>query len=378
MTESLLAVCAPGLEAVVARELRDLGLRTEASPKFGSGSAGFEGSVRDAQRANLLLRCADRVLVRLGEFRAATFPELAARAGRLPWERYLAPGRPVAFRVDSRRSRLYHEGAVAARLDAAVARRLGKPPPAAGRGDASDPAAPQRVVVRLEEDRCAVSVDSSGELLHRRGYRLATAKAPLRETLACAALRASGWDAASPLLDPFCGSGTIAIEAALLARGIPPGRSRRFAFMDWPGFDAAAWGELLAGVRDSSAPAAPRIMASDRDAGAVRAARANAARAGVADAVEFSCRAVSAVEPPPGPGWIVTNPPYGARLKGSGDLRDLYARFGEVLRSKCPGWRAAVFCADARLLRATGLEFDARLSTMNGGLRVRLESARPL
>ena len=370
--ESLFAVCAPGLEPIVAQELRDLGLQAEAAPRFGAGGVRFEASYQGMQRANLLLRCADRVLVRLGEFHAAAFSEFETRAGRLPWEKHLAPGRPVAFKVASRRSRLYHESAVALRLPGAIARRLGQLPAAAGGGEATAEALPQLIVISLEGDHCTVSVDSSGELLHRRGYRLATAKAPLRETLACAILKASGWDAASPLIDPFCGSGTIPIEAALLARRLPPGAARRFAFMDWPGFDRAAWPKLVA--EKSAAPAvAPRIMASDRDAGAVRAARENAERAGVAGLIEFSCRAVSAIEPAPAPGWLVCNPPYGVRLRGKNDLRDLYAQLGKVLRAKCAGWRAALLCGDKRLLAGAGLGFETRLSTLNGGLKVSLE-----
>jgi putative N6-adenine-specific DNA methylase len=187
-------------------------------------------------------------------------------------------------------------------------------------------------------------------------------------------LMASGWDAAAPLLDPFCGSGTIPIEAALLARRIPPGHARRFAFMDWPNFDPKSWEGLLADARRSIVSFSPKIIASDRDAGAIRAAQANAERAGVADCIEFSCRAISAIDPPFGPGWVVTNPPYGVRLGKTHDLRNLYAQFGKVLRAKCPGWHAAMLCAGSQLVGSTGLKFEKGISTMNGGLQVRLAS----
>jgi putative N6-adenine-specific DNA methylase len=190
---------------------------------------------------------------------------------------------------------------------------------------------------------------------------------------------------ASPLLDPFCGSGTIAIEAAMIARNIPPGRARRFAFMDWPNFDAALWQSLLENVetRDDSPrseaerdrASLPPIIASDRDAGAVEAAKANAARAGVADEIGFSRRAVSAIEPPLFPGWIVTNPPYGVRVSGDKDLRNLYAQFGHVLRAKCRGWRVAMLSGNAQLQRAVGLDFDEGIPLVNGGLKVRLARA---
>jgi putative N6-adenine-specific DNA methylase len=221
-----------------------------------------------------------------------------------------------------------------------------------------------------------VSVDSSGELLHRRGYRLATAKAPLRETLAAGMLLASGWDGRSALLDPFCGSGTIAIEAALLARGVAPGHNRRFAFMAWSGFDQVLWDRLVYEndnqVQDRLLSAGKTwIAASDRDAGAIEMARANAERAGVGDAIEFSCRAVSAIEPQ-GVGWVVTNPPYGLRVSANKDLRNLYAQLGNVLRMKCPGWRVAILCSDLSLIHQTGLNLDTSLAMVNGGVGVRL------
>jgi putative N6-adenine-specific DNA methylase len=228
------------------------------------------------------------------------------------------------------------------------------------------------IVVRLVENLCTISMDSSGALLHRRGYRLATAKAPLRETLASAMVIASGWDEISPLLDPFCGSGTIPIEAALLARRVPAGYSRRFAFMDWPNFDSKFWDELLAHAGKAIASNISKIIASDRDAGAIQAAQANAERAGVADFIEFSRRAISAIDPPPGPGWVITNPPYGVRLKKRNDLRDLYAQFGKVLRTRCLGWRVSLLCDRIQLIHSTGLEFDKGISMMNGGLKVKL------
>jgi putative N6-adenine-specific DNA methylase len=198
-------------------------------------------------------------------------------------------------------------------------------------------------------------------------------------------LFASGWDKASPLLDPFCGSGTIAIEAALMARNIAPGRARRFSFMDWPNFDAALWQSLLETAEtradnprseaERDRASLPPIMASDRDAGAIEAAKANAAHAGVADGIEFSRRAVSAIEPPSQPGWVVTNPPYGVRVSGNKDLRNLYAQFGNVLRAKCPGWHVAMLSGSAQLQKSVGLKFDDGVPLVNGGLKVRLVRA---
>jgi putative N6-adenine-specific DNA methylase len=335
----------------------------------------FSGTLKDVYRSNLLLRTPNRVLVRLGDFHAAAFPELRKKASRLEWERFLGPDQPVAFRVTCRKSRLYHSDAVAERVAGAIGDRLGKKPivekfeaePIEGR--------PSLILVRLFHDQCTISVDSSGALLHRRGYRLETTKAPLRETLAAGLLMASAWDIASPLLDPFCGSGTIAIEAALIARGVPPGCMRSFAFMDWLGFDQRMWDSLLEESRPRKLNKMPEIIASDRDAGAIQAAMNNAQRAGVADWIDFSCKPVSAIEPR-GAGWIVTNPPYGLRVKTNKDLRNLYAQFGHVLRLRFTGWQIAILCSDPRLLSQLGLQLDTSLSFDNGGLAVKLGQGR--
>jgi putative N6-adenine-specific DNA methylase len=311
-------------------------------------------------------------LIQLGGFYADTFSDLRRRAKRLLWENHVQPGQAVSLRIACHKSRLFHSGAVAERISEAMADRLGRLSPVQKfETDGGNPK-PQLIIVRLVENRCTIHIDSSGALLYRRGYRQATGKAPLRETLAAGILLASGWDTLSPLLDPFCGSGTIAIEAARLARRIPPGGRRKFAFMDWPNFDSEMWQQLLAEARPIQRVPLPRIVASDRDAGAIRAARANAERADVEDWIEFSRRPISAIDPPSGPGWVVTNPPYGVRLDATKDLGILYARFGKVMRAKCPGWKIAMLCNSARLLRATGLKFDPAIPTWNGGLKVRL------
>lgn len=377
----LFAVAAPGLESITGQELYQLGLMAggEASPdvQLQSGGAAFKGEQRELYLANLWLRSASRVLVRLGEFHAASFPELRKKAARLPWENYLAAGQPVTLRVTCHKSRLYHSDAVAERLAGAIEDRLGQPTLVHRPVEEDSPEhSPQLVIARLVNDQCALSIDSSGALLHRRGYRLAVAKAPLRETLAAGMLLACGWDCGSPLLDPFCGSGTLAIEAALLARRFAPGRARRFAFMDWPEFDALLWKNLLAEAEAQITSFAPPIYASDRDAGAIQMAQANAERARVEADIQFSCRAVSAISPPAVPGWVVTNPPYGLRISTSKDLRDLYARLGDILRVRCPGWQAGILCNDLKLLGQTRLDLDTSFSLVNGGVRVYLARGR--
>lgn len=374
--DSFFAVSAPGLEAFTTLELLRLGLLPAADagavpPVAEPGGVAFEGTRKALYRANLNLRTASRVLVRVGTFFAASFSELHQTASRLPWERFLGAGQPVAVRVTCHKSKLYHSDAVAERIVKAISDKLGKASPQRKPADEEAENPPQLIIVRLLRDQCTISIDSSGELLHRRGYRQAVAKAPLRETLAAGMLMASGWDGRSPLLDPFCGSGTIAIEAALLARGLAAGRNRRFSFMNWPGFDEQIWKAIVAESSHAHS-VAPIIQASDRDAGAVRMAQENAARAGVADAIQFTCQAVSAITPPAVRGWVVTNPPYGLRVSEGSDLRNLYAQLGNVLRAQCPGWQVAVMCNDLALLGHTRIKLDTSLSLINGGVNVKL------
>jgi putative N6-adenine-specific DNA methylase len=339
-----------------------------------AGGVSFEGSFTTIYRANLHLRIASRILLRAGEFYAAAFSELRKKASRLPWERYLRPDHPVALRVTCHKSKLYHSGGVAQRLAGALEDRLKRPIQVVKFDEETIPA-PQLIIARLDHDLCTLSLDTSGEILHRRGYRLETAKAPLRETLAAGMLAACGFDGSLPLLDPFCGSGTIPIEAALLAGRVAPGKKRRFAFMDWQGFEMKVWRFMVEeAAANEHAPSHP-IMGSDRDEGAVRIARENASRADVADWIQIDHRAVSAVEPPPVPGWVITNLPYGLRVSEGKDLRNLYAQFGNMLRARCPGWKAGFLCNDRVLAGQVGIRLDEPLRFSNGGIPVGLYRA---
>src|SRR5438309_490269 len=254
----IFAVCAPGLEPVLLSEVQALGLSGRAVP----GGVELSGAALDVMRLNLWLRTASRVLVRLGEIKATAFPELVRKASALPWEKYISGS--AQLRVTCRKSRLYHSGAVAERLHEAMESRVG------GRVALEKPdedrAGPQLIVARFDRDVCTVSADSSGALLHMRGYRGPQAKAPLRETLAAALLLAAGWKGETPLCDPLCGSGTIAIEAALIAMRRAPGWKRDFAFQGWPGFDVRPFQDLLAQARAAERPLPVRIEASDQDA----------------------------------------------------------------------------------------------------------------
>lgn len=365
--ESLFAVAAPGLETVCAAELTALGL---AGVTVVAGGVEFSGDLGDLYRVNLWLRTASRVIVRVGEVGSRDFPDLFRQAVRLPWGKFIRPGTRVRVRAVSRRSRLGHTGRVAETISAAIDRALGRP---GGVEDGPE----QLVLARFEDDRCLLSVDSSGELLHRRGYRLDAVPAPLRETLAAGLLFLLRWDGTRPLVDPMCGSGTLAIEGALLARRLPPSCGRDFAFMQWPGFRAGHWQVLVSEAATQVRPSGPPILGADLDPAAIAAARGNAGRAGVLDAIEFRSGDATGLVPPlkvPA-GLLLCNPPYGARLSPGGDLPALYRAWGESCRSNFAGWKLAFLCPDPRLAQATGLPLRAIAELINGGLPVTLYAA---
>ncbi len=379
---SAYAVATPGLEPIVAAELTALGFTLG---KIEQGGVPFACDKAGLYRANLELRTATRVLVRVAAFRAVGFNELEKHGKRISWETLLGAEASVGFRVTSKKSRLYHGGAIEERLGAIIAGRMprmrletdgtdgtGGTDEADAADEAREPAA-QLIIVRLFRDQCTISLDSSGELLHRRGYRQAVAKAPIRENLAAALLIAAGWGKESELLDPMCGSGTIPIEAALMARRIPPGWRRGFGFERWPDFDPKIWTRVRAEAESRILAAAPgRITGSDRDSGAIEAAIANAERAGVAGDVSFTRSTISAIESRTMPGWLITNPPYGVRVGEREKLRNLFAQLGNVARSRLPGWRVAFLSSHASLEAETKLRLESKLEFSNGGISVRL------
>lgn len=379
---SLFAITAPGLEPLAQAELRAMGIDAAAEP----GGVAWTGGADDLYAANLRLRTASRVTVLAAEFRARTFFELERHARKIPWERWVPRGGAVRLRVTSRKSKLYHEGAIAQRVLEAIEHRVG---PLAASGVVADEEGgedegdAQLFIVRFVRDACTIRADASGALLHLRGYRQALARAPLRETLAASMLLGSGWDGASPLLDPMCGSGTIPIEAALIARRVAPGLAsldhepRDYAFTSWPDFDVELWARVVDRAAAEILPDAPiPILGSDRDEGAIQAAASNAARAGVSEDVDFSVRPISAIDPPPGPGWMVINPPYGVRVGEPDPLRNLYAALGRTLRDRCPGWTLALLSPDHALERQVGIPLYEALRTSNGGIPVRLVVGR--
>ncbi len=369
-----LIVTAPGLEPLALAELSALGIRA-TTEETGAVSAAL--SLRDLYRANLHLRTASRVVVRLAQFKALTFADVEKHARRVPWGSVVTAGQRVRFRVTCRKSRLYHSDAVAERLMDALALTVPGVMEAGGAADDDEEGGDaQLFVVRVVRDRLLLSVDASGALLHRRGYRQAVAKAPLRETLAAAMLFGAGWRGDTPLVDPMCGSGTIAIEAALLARRIAPGLHRTFAFEQWPGHDAMLWRALVWEAQSDVLPSSPvAIVATDRDAGAIVATRANAERAGVLADLTVAQQSLSDLTTPPGPGTIVLNPPYGVRVGEKAPLRNLFAQLGNVLRAQAGGWTLAMLSADRDLERQMKIPLTERWKSSNGGIPVRLVTA---
>jgi putative N6-adenine-specific DNA methylase len=370
-------VAAPGLESLVSAELMAIGIPPGERER---GGVAFAATDDELFTANLHLRTASRVLVRIAQFRATAFHELQRLSGGVPWERFVVAGAAVRLRVTCHKSRLYHSDGVAERVTGAIMKRvngvavttIARDVDEAARDSAGEHAA-QLFVVRFDHDVCTISADSSGELLHRRGYRKATAKAPLRETLAAATLLALEWDGTAPLADPMCGAGTITIEGALIARRIAPGIGRTFACERWPGIAGISFAALRDAARERERSSAPTpIVASDRDAGAIEAARANAERAGVLGDITFATRALSSVDAPGGKGLLVTNPPYGRRVGERKELRSLYAQLGKLARTNFAEWKVGMLSADRMLEGQTGVRFEEVLRFSNGGIPVRV------
>lgn len=360
-------VTAPGLESALCDEVREKGF---ADPRAGRGGVFIRGGWSEVWRANFELRGAARVLARIGAFRALHLAQLDKRARRIPWGEVLRADVPVRVEASCAKGcRIYHGGAAAQRIARAISEELGAPV-------AED--APVRVMARIEDDLCTLSIDTSGEPLHKRGHKEAVAKAPMRENLAALFLRQCGFTGSEPVLDPMCGSGTFPIEAAEIAHGLNPGRSRAFAFELLATCDSAAW-QAMRAAPPGPVPAV-RFFGSDRDAGAVEMSRANAARAGVGGITAFDCHAVSALAAPEGPpGLVIVNPPYGARIGDKKPLLALHQALGQTLTARFSGWRVGIVTNETALAAATGLPFaPPGPPVLHGGLHVRLFQTAPL
>ncbi len=359
---------APGMEETLRIEAKEHRFKGAQAVK---GGVKFQGAWPDVWRANLELRGAGRVLARVGEFRALHLAQLDKRARRLAWAAVLRPDQPFRVEATCRASRIYHSGAAAQRVERAIRETLGAP---------VDPGAAVCVRVRFDDDLCTIAVDTSGELLHKRGFKEAVAKAPMRETLAALFLRQCGYRGTEPVLDPMCGSGTFIIEAAEIAAGLSPGRSRSFAFEHLATFDAEAWQHLRDAAAARSKRPQVRFFGSDRDAGAVAMARANAERAGIAEFTEFRQLLVAELTAPEGPpGLVIANPPYGDRIGDKAELLGLYRSLGASLARNFSGWRVGIITSDATLAAAMRLPFaPSPAPVSHGGLRITLFATAPL
>ncbi|MCR9159475.1 MAG: class I SAM-dependent RNA methyltransferase [Nannocystaceae bacterium] len=360
----LFVACAPGLEPLLARELAELGL-TELRSEPG-------GVVVRTPPPGVSTIClhsglANHVRLRVGDpFEVRHFDKLVRKTAALPWGDLLRPGTRVVAHAVCRKSRLYHSNGVAERVEAGIAKAIGAP---------VEGTAEVAVAVRIIRDRCTLSLDLSGEALHRRGWRQQTAKAPLREDLARALLVVSGWTPQRPLFDPMMGSGTIVIEAATIARRMAPGLHRRFAFEQTKLANLADLADLRDAAEAAVLPSAGvALVGRDQMQGALEAAGGNAERAGVGQDVHLSKAAMSEPWPALEGATVVTNPPYGIRVGQASSVHELYAQLGE--QTSAAGWSLAVVIADRRFVRSTGMSLEPKLTTDHGGIKVSLYASR--
>ncbi len=355
------AVVLPGLEKLVRDELAGLSVH---DIEVMDGGVGFAASPDALCRVNLRARCITRVLVRLAEFKALSFPELFNKNRKIAWERYISKNLPVQVRASCHQSRLMHSGRVEQAVFDAVRGRLGFDVREASSAEGEI----QRVTARLVHDRCVISVDSSGERLDRRGYRLHAGRAPIRETAAAGILQWMAWTPDEPLVLPMCGSGTFAIEAALSGFERAVNLDHAFSMLHWPMLKQRRWQRIRDKAEKMKKARPLLIKASDIDPDILQQAILNAERAGTGDTICFRQLDVFDLLPPHDistPGVLLCNPPYGERIKG--DVSGLYKKLGELFRDAFSGWRMGVIVPDQVCERAIGLSAKRRLKIKHGG-----------
>ena len=365
------AVTSPGLEALCRRELMTI-CPDYAKPEIEDGGVRFNGRLDDCMLANLKLRTANRILMRVAEFRASGFARLQNQTARIQWELFLRPGANLKIRVATHHCRLYHTTAVAERIAEGIQARLGAVP-------SHETADQQLLFVRGVDDRFTVSLDSSGALLYRRGLKSHRARAPIRETTAAAALMLARFSPAQTMLDPMCGSGTFALEAAMQIAGIPAGWFRRFAFFNWPAFTPERWAHL----KKQSAPAPQveaghRIIAADIDPEACRVLKRCVDRfdlAGVVDVVNGDFFDHALVSAGSVPGLLILNPPYGRRLGSKRQSDHMLGRIASKLQSDYKNWKFVLVVPRSSLLSGLPFKFKVHPIT-HGGLHIKLTYGR--
>jgi putative N6-adenine-specific DNA methylase len=358
----LIATATFGLEALVAEELQKLGY-TET--KVESGKVTFPGDERAICRANLWLRTAARVRIKVGEFKATTFEELFEQTKALPWADYLPKN--AAFPVEGRsvKSTLFSVSDCQAIVKKAVVERLKQK----YKVQWFEETGPRySIQVALLKDRVTLTVDTSGAGLHKRGYREGAGEAPIKETLAAALVQLSHWRPGRLLLDPLCGSGTVLIEAALLGDNIAPGLTRRFAAEDWPVLGRSLWTDARAEASAQIQDNPLELQGSDIDGRVLALARSNADNAGVGDKIHFQRRALGEVRSSRKYGCVITNPPYGERLEDADNVQKLYQEMGRIF-APWDTWSIYVLTSSRDFEKHFGRRADRKRKLYNGRIQ---------
>lgn len=357
-----------GAEEIAAAELRALGAQNVHA---GKGGVAFIADRVGLYKANLWLRTASRVLVQLAVFPCSTPVELYTGVHAIDWPKMITPDMTLAVDCSLRDSALTHSGFVALKTKDAIVDRIRDE--YGSRPNVNTAAPDVRINVHLHKNVCTVSLDSSGDPLDRRGYRLERNEAPLRETLAAAVVALTGWDGSIPLADPMCGSGTIPIEAALLAGKVAPGLQRSFGFQHWLDFDGSLWDRLLkeadGGIRKLPVGL---ITGCDQDGRALKLASRNAAKAGFEGQLHFFHAALDMFQPEGDRGVVIVNPPYGKRLGEEDELKELYCQIGDIMKKRCRGWTGYVLTGNLELAKYIGLKASRRFVLFNGAIECRL------
>jgi len=359
------ATVARGLEPIAAQELERLGA-LEVRPDF--TGVHFVGDSALLYRVNLWARTIFRVLVTLREFPCPDADRLYQEVQNIEWEQYLQPHNTLAVNATGGNHKLNHTHFTALQVKNAIVDQQRNQ---FGQRSSVDTQNPDVLInAHIHQERCILSLDSSGTSLHRRGYRPAVGVAPLKETLAAALLDMAEWEPSLPFLDPLCGSGTLPLEASLKALNIAPGLFRmQFAFERWPNFDEALWEQLLKEAENSElSELKVPIVGSDRDSDILNQARINAQQCGLADKVKFTQTELSQVEAPADSGVIICNPPYGERIGDAKELGDFYKLLGDVFKQRFKGWTAFVLTGNKELAKRVGLKASRRIPVYNGAL----------
>lgn len=359
----LIATAAFGLEAVVARELKDLGYYDQ---HVENGRVNFKGDFSAICRTNMWLRCAERVLIKVGEFEALTFDELFEKTKSLPWQEWLPVN--AEFPVDGKsvKSKLSSVPDCQAIVKKAVVEKLKQ----TYKTDWFEETGPKyRIEVGLLKDVATITIDTSGAGLHKRGYRKLVGQAPLKETMASAMILLSFWKKERVLWDPFCGSGTIPIEAALIGLNIAPGLNRSFVSEDWENIDKELWLNVRKEAKENVVTGQKlRIQGTDIDKEAISLARYHAKQAGVEEHIHFQERDMRNVSSRFKHGIIITNPPYGERSGELKTLNSLYSKMGEVFRA-LEGWSYYVLTSHGEFEKVFGKRSDKKRKVYNGRIQ---------